>query len=141
MNAERFNTKNPLDILASKAIKSERMQLTFPNRCSSKGCSAPLHLVPEQCSSCLRLVHPILCQKFMVGLGVNFSKLLCPVCHEEEAAYAPGPINFIELTTAAQVTTSGSNDSIKDSTAFPAKSSQGWLWSPSWRCQCGPMNC
>ena len=61
------NEQNPLDILASQAVRTfentnqaqdfDGMQLTLPNRCSYEGCGAPLHLVPEYCSHCLRLVH------------------------------------------------------------------------------------
>ena len=66
LNDARSNAENLSDILASQAIK--RMQLTFPNLCSYKGCGAPLQLVPEHCSSCLRLVH-LICHQFVVGLS------------------------------------------------------------------------
>jgi hypothetical protein len=36
LNDKRANAENPLDILASRAIK--RLQLTFPNQCSYEGC-------------------------------------------------------------------------------------------------------
>ena len=83
------NEQNPLDILASQAVRTfgntnqardfDGMQLTLPNRCSYEGCGAPLHLVPEYCSHCLRLVHRT-CQQFSVGQGITFSTLLCSVC-------------------------------------------------------------
>ncbi len=68
--SERTNAENLLDILANQAAVmleptsqcAMSMQLTLPNQCSYKGCSAPLNLVPEYCSSCLRLVHQ-LCQQ------------------------------------------------------------------------------
>ena len=95
------NKQNPLDILASQAIESEKMQLTLPNRCSYEECGAPLNLVPGHFSSCLRLVHPIF-QQFSVGLGVDLSKLLCQVCREEEEeVFATVPVNFIASTTPA----------------------------------------
>jgi hypothetical protein len=81
-DAKSINDKNPLDFLASQAVQMiehtnqaqvvDGMQLTLPNRCSYKGCDAPLHLVPEHCLTCLRLVHQI--------LGINSSTLLCQVC-------------------------------------------------------------
>ena len=68
--SERTSAENPLYILANQAAVmlepasqcAMSMQLTLPNRCSYKGCGAPLNLVPEHCSSCLRLVHQ-LCQQ------------------------------------------------------------------------------
>jgi hypothetical protein len=68
--SERTSAENPLDILANQvAVMLEpasqcamSMQLTLPNQCSYEGCGAPLNLVPEHCSSCLRLVHQ-LCQQ------------------------------------------------------------------------------
>ena len=63
--SERTSAENPLDILANQAAvmleSTSRCilstQLTLPNRCLYEGCNAPLNLVPEHCSRCLRLVH------------------------------------------------------------------------------------
>jgi hypothetical protein len=68
--SERTSAENPLDILANQAAVmlepasqcALSMRLTLPNRCSYKGCGVPLNLMPEHCSSCLRLVHQ-LCQQ------------------------------------------------------------------------------
>jgi hypothetical protein len=82
--SERTSAENPLDILANQAAVmleptsqcAVSMQLTLPNQCSYERCGAPLDLLPEHCSSCLRLVHQ-LCQQFLVGPGVDTSTLLC----------------------------------------------------------------
>jgi hypothetical protein len=60
-DAKSINEQNPLDILASQAVRMfehtnqaqvvDGMQLTLPNQCSYEGCGAPLHLVPEHCST------------------------------------------------------------------------------------------
>ena len=47
-----LNEQNPLDVLASQAVrtfenKSQAQLLTAPNQCSYEGCGAPFHLVPE----------------------------------------------------------------------------------------------
>jgi hypothetical protein len=68
--SERTSAENPLDILANQvAVMLEpasqcamSMHFTLPNQCSYEGCGAPLNLVPEHCSGCLRLVHQ-LCQQ------------------------------------------------------------------------------
>jgi hypothetical protein len=99
------NEQNPLDILASQAVRMFEntnqaqdfggMQLTLPNRCSHQGCGAPLHLVPEYCTYCLRLVHRI-CQQFSVRQGIvsSTSTLLCSVCCD-------GPGSGITMSFAA----------------------------------------
>ncbi len=56
--SERTSAENPLYILAIQAAVmlepasqcAVSMQLTLPNRCSYKGCGAPLNLVLEHCS-------------------------------------------------------------------------------------------
>jgi hypothetical protein len=66
-DAESKNEQNPFDLLASQAVQMfeytnqapqvvDGMQLTLPNQCLYEGCDAPLHLMPEHCSTCLRLV-------------------------------------------------------------------------------------
>ncbi len=90
--SERTSAENPLDILANQAAVmleptsryTVSTQLTLPNRCSYEECGAPLNLVPEHCSSCLRLVHRN-CQQFWFGRCIGTSMLLCPVCRDEEA--------------------------------------------------------
>jgi hypothetical protein len=91
LSVSASSNENPLDILASQAVRTfentnqaqdfSGMQLTLPNRCSYQGCGAPLHLVPEYCTYCLKLVHRI-CQQFSVGQGIvsSTSTLLCSVC-------------------------------------------------------------
>ena len=76
-------------------------QLTLPNRCSYKGCGAHLNLVPEHCSSCLRLVHQI-CQQFWVGPCIGISMLLCWVCHDKEADII---MSSLDASTTASATT------------------------------------
>ncbi len=49
------NEQNPLDMLASQAVRtfentSQAQLLTTPNRCSYKGCGAPFHLFLEICT-------------------------------------------------------------------------------------------
>ncbi len=69
-DAKSINDQNPLDILTYQAVQMiehtnqaqvvDGMQLTLPNWCSYEGCGPPLHLVPEHCSTCFRLVHLII---------------------------------------------------------------------------------
>jgi hypothetical protein len=91
-DAKSIKDQNPLDILASQVVQMiehtnqaqvvNGVQLTFPNCCSYKGCCTPLHLVLEDCLTCLRLVHQI-CQQFSVRLGINSSTLFYQVCFKE----------------------------------------------------------
>ncbi len=114
--SERASAENLLDILANQATfilessnqRAMSMQLTLPNQCSYKRCGAPLNLVPEYCSSCLRLVHQI-CPKFSVGTGVNTSTMLCLVCHDKQP-----PTTLPSITTAQ-----ASANVYDDSTALP----------------------
>ncbi len=114
--SERASAENSLDILANQAaliLESSNqcavsMQLSLPNWWSYKRCSAPLDLVPEYCSSCLRLFHQI-CQQFSVGPGVNTSRMLCLVWHKEQL-----PTTLLSITTAQA--SANVND---DSTALP----------------------
>jgi hypothetical protein len=41
------------------------MQISLPNQCLHKGCGEPINLMPEHCSSCMRLVHKS-CQQFLL---------------------------------------------------------------------------
>jgi hypothetical protein len=87
--SERTSAENPLNILANQAaVRLEpasqcamSMQLTLPNRCSYKGCGAPLNLVPEHCSSCLRLVHQ-LCQQAITPRKHSRKNSLAQRSHE-----------------------------------------------------------
>ncbi len=76
--SERASAQKSLDILANQAafiLESSNQcavskQLTLPNRCSYKRCSAPLNLVPEYCSSCLRLVHQFFSNFWLVRASI-----------------------------------------------------------------------
>ena len=109
--SERTSAENPLDILANQA--AVMFELSLPNVCSYEGCDAPLDLVPEHCSSCLRFVCQV-CQQFLVGPGVNTSTLLCQDCCDDPS-----------ITTGQDSSAASSDDStalpIYQSTIFPSK--------------------
>jgi hypothetical protein len=92
------------------------MQLTLPNQYSYKRCGAPLNLVLEYYSSCLRLVHQIW-QHFLVSLGINTSTLLYLFCNDEEST------TTLPSITAAQASATVSDDftalQINQPTIFP----------------------
>ena len=84
--SERTSAENQLYILANQAALmleptsqcAVSMQLTLPNQCLYKGCGAPLDLVLEHCSSCLRLVHQIFQQSTLFTQSRPSLMLLAP---------------------------------------------------------------
>ena len=90
-------------------------QLTLPNRCSYKGCGAHLNLVPEHCSSCLRLVHQI-CQQFWVGPCIGISMLLCWVCHDKEADIIMSSLDASITASATTAQVDRTTQEVRDNT-------------------------